>query len=139
MPLPWPIVPLTPAPQIPLQRQPAIRGFSLWLLGDDNALLSDQFASFAIMLDMQAPAWPRHLGAHVPNKELVHMPAREADQEDASRAEQLSRFGTRMEHALSSVCDAVINAAPDLDALDARCVKAFCESHYKLQDGELHK
>ena len=79
------------------------------------------------MLDMQAPAWPRHFGAHVPDKAPVPMPAREADQETASRAKQLSTFGTRMEQTLSSVCDAVINAAPDLDALDARYLKASCE------------
>ena len=41
----WPIVPLTPAPQSPLQLQPAIRGFSLWVSGDDKALLSGQSAS----------------------------------------------------------------------------------------------
>ena len=63
----------------------------------------------------------------MPDKAPVPLPAREADQDKASRPEQLSRFGTCMERALSSVCDAVINAAPDLDALDARCVKTFCE------------
>ncbi len=69
---------------------------------------------------MQAPAWPRLLGAHVPNKLPVPVPVREADQDKARRPQQLSRFGARMELALSSVCEAVISAAPDLDALDAR-------------------
>ena len=69
---------------------------------------------------MQAPAWPRSVGAHVPNKAPVPMPAGQAGEDGMRRPEQLSRFGSRMEAGLSSICDAIIQAAPELDALDAK-------------------
>ena len=42
-----------------------------------------------------------------------------------SMPEQLSTFGARMKTALSSICEAVIQAAPELDALDAKYVPPF--------------
>lgn len=48
------------------------------------------------------------------------MPSGQADEDHMSAPEQLSNFGSRMKAALSSVCVAVAQAAPDLDGLDAK-------------------
>ncbi len=71
---------------------------------------------------VQASAWPRCLGAHVPNKTPVPMPSGQAGEDHISAPEQLSSFGSYMKAALSSICEAVIQAAPELDALDAKYV-----------------
>ena len=85
---------------------------------------------------LQASAWPRCLEAHVPNKAPVPMPSGQGDEDHMSAPEQLSIFGKRMKAALSSICEAVIQAAPDLDALDAKYVILFmvwCTSVNKPQ------
>lgn len=48
------------------------------------------------------------------------LPAREADEDHMHRPEQLSRLGSRIERALAGVCSAISQAAPGLDALDAK-------------------
>ncbi len=50
------------------------------------------------------------------------MPAGQAGEDGMRRPKQLSKFGSCMEAGLSSICDALIHAAPELDALDAKCV-----------------
>ena len=69
---------------------------------------------------LQAPAWPRCQGAHLPNKEPVPLPHHRADGQHTQRPARLSALGARMEHALAAVCSALIDAAPELDALDAK-------------------
>ena len=71
---------------------------------------------------VQASAWPRCLGAHVPNKAPVPLPSGQAGEDHTRAPEQLSSFGSYMKAALSSICEAVIQAAPELDALDAKYV-----------------
>lgn len=75
---------------------------------------------------LQAPAWPRCQGAHVPDKALVPLPSHETDEQRTQRPERLSASGSRMERALAAVCSALISAAPDLDASDAKCALTLC-------------
>ena len=72
------------------------------------------------MLQLQASAWPRCLGPHKPRKAPAPVLPGPAEENDMRTPEQLSNFGSRMESALSSICAALIQAAPDLDALDAK-------------------
>ena len=69
---------------------------------------------------LQAPAWPRCQGAHVPDKAPAPLPSHETDEQHTQRPEHLSASGCCMERALAAVCSAVIGAAPELDALDAK-------------------
>ena len=69
---------------------------------------------------LQAPAWPRCQGAHLPHKRPVALPSHRADEEPMQRPARLSALGARMERALAAVCSALIDAAPELDALDAK-------------------
>ena len=69
---------------------------------------------------LQAPAWPRGQGAHLPHKRPVPLPGHRADEQHTQRPARLSAAGARMERALAAVCSALIDAAPELDALDAK-------------------
>ena len=69
---------------------------------------------------VQASAWPRCVGAHVPNKAPAPMPSGQPAEDQMRTPEHLSTLGSCMKAALSSICEAVIRAAPDLDALDAK-------------------
>ena len=69
---------------------------------------------------LQAPAWPRCRGAHLSHKRPSPLPHHRTDEQHTERPARLSALGSRMERALTAVCSALIGAAPELDALDAK-------------------
>ena len=69
---------------------------------------------------LQAPAWPRCHGAHLLHKRPVQLTRLETDEQHMHRPARLSAVGSRMEGALAAICSALIDAAPELDALDAK-------------------
>ena len=69
---------------------------------------------------LQAPAWPRCQGPHLPYKRPVPLARHKTDEQHAQRPARLSALGAHMERALAAVCSALIDAAPELDALDAK-------------------
>ena len=74
------------------------------------------------VLAVQAPAWPASQGELPAEKALVPLPRGPEGGECSGRPESLTPFGEALERALLAVCDAVIAAAPELDALDSRHV-----------------
>ena len=48
------------------------------------------------------------------------LPHHRADKQHTQRPARLSALGARMERALAALCSALIDAAPELDALDAK-------------------
>ena len=56
----------------------------------------------------------------MPDKAPAPLPSHETDEQHTQRPEHLSASGCCMERALAAVCSAVIGAAPELDALDAK-------------------
>ena len=89
-------------------------------LWSNRVEVSDWAVSLTHCNAVQASAWPRCLGAHIPKKAPVPMPSGQPAKDAVQTPEHLSHFGSRMKAALSSICEAIIQAAPDLDALDAK-------------------
>jgi hypothetical protein len=69
----------------------------------------------------QAPAWPAPLGEHAAEKQPLPLPrGPEQAAGHSGRPGRLTALGVRMERCLLAAAAALTQAAPDLDALDAR-------------------
>ncbi|KAK9915864.1 hypothetical protein WJX75_005396 [Coccomyxa subellipsoidea] len=100
-------------------------GFSLSLL-----LLNDARIA-ALDAPTQAPAWPAPQGELDADKAPLPLPKGPDGELSSGRPESLTPFGAVLERALLAVCEAVIVAAPELDALDSRIGDGDCGSTLK--------
>lgn len=87
---------------------------------------------------VQAPAWPAPQGELDADKAPLPLPRGPDGELSSGRPKSLTPFGAALERALLAVCEAVIVAAPGLDALDSRHVTvpsvSFTHWHSMKQD-----
>lgn len=73
-----------------------------------------------MLATLQAPSWPINQGPLMPEKAPVPLPEAPHEEQESGRPQSLTPAGARLERVLLAVADALVAAAPDLDALDSR-------------------